>query len=153
MKQLTDDMKEILKSNISYFATASTGSKPNVVPIGLAEPISDSEVLIVDVLFNKTRRNLEQNPQVAIAVTDVNKLQAYQFKGKAEVMTSGDLFDRASQIMEDRSARRAKMLEERFAQVQDPKVKARLEKMRVWHKGLKPKAVVLVRIEEIYPTM
>ena len=60
MRQMTNDMKEILKTNISYFATVSKDNKPNVIPIGLVEPISDFEVLIVDVLFNKTRKNLEK---------------------------------------------------------------------------------------------
>ena len=64
MRQMTNGIKEILKTNISYFSTASRDSKPNVVPVGLVEPISDSEVLIVDVLPSITRYSYcsDQNP-------------------------------------------------------------------------------------------
>lgn len=153
MRQMTNDMKEILKTNISYFATVSKDNKPNVVPVGLVEPIGDFEVLIVDVLFNKTRKNLEKNIQVALAVTDVNKLQAYQLKGKAEIIASGQLFDKAFQIMKEKHTRRNKMMEERFKEVQDLELKKKYQRMIEMHKRLKPKAVVLVKIEEIYPTM
>ncbi len=151
--QMTDDIKVILKENISYFATASKNNKPNVVPVGLVEPISDSEVLIVDVLLNKTRKNLEDNPQVALAVTGVNRLQAYQLKGRAEIKTSGPLFDRAFQIMQKKSAKRSKIMEEKFKEIQDLKLKKRYQRMITMHEKLKPKAVVLVKIDEIYSTM
>ena len=153
MIQMTDDIREILKANISYFATTSGSNKPNVVPVGLVEPISDSEILIVDVLFNKTRKNLEENPQVSLAVTDVNRLQAYQLKGRAEIITSGQLFDRTFHIMKEKSAKRSKMIEERFKDIQDSELKKRYQRMLEMHKRLKPKAVILVRLEEIYSTM
>ena len=153
IKQMTDDMKAILESNITYLATVSKDSKPNVVPMGLVEPISDSEILIVDVLFNKTRKNLEENAQVALAVTDVNRLQAYQFKGKAKIAKSGDLFNRAFQIMEKKATRRNKIMEEKFAKSQDPELKKRFNKLNAMHTKLKPKAVVLITIDEIYHTM
>lgn len=71
--QLSEDMKEVLRSNICYFATSSKDGKPNVVPVGLVEPLSDSEVLVMDVRFNKTRKNLEEIPEVAIAVADIKR--------------------------------------------------------------------------------
>ena len=153
MSQMTNDIREILKTNIGYFATASRDNKPNVVPVGLIEPVTDSEVMIVDVLFNKTRKNLKENSQVALALTDISKLKAYQFKGKAEVITSGPLFERSFQIMKEKSTRRNKMMEERFEKIQDPELKEKYQRMIEMHKKLKPKAAILIKIEEIYPTM
>ena len=153
MTQISNDIREILKTNISYFATASRNNNPNVVPVGLVEPISDSEILIVDVLFNKTRKNLMENPWVALSVTDINRLQAYQLKGKGEFITSGQLFDRAFKIMKEKHTRRNKIMEEKFNKIQDPKLKERLKKMMDMHTKLRPKAVVLMTVNEIYPTM
>lgn len=153
MEKITQGMKEILRSNINYFATASRDNKPNVVPVGLVEPISDSEVMIVDVLFKKTRKNLQENPRVALAVTDVDRLQAYQFKGKAKIMASGQMFDKAFQIMKEKGERRNKRMEKRFKNIQDPELRKRYQQMMEKHKKLKPKAVVLVKVDEIYSTM
>ena len=149
MGNMTKEMREILEENIAYFATASKDSKPNVVPVGLVKVISDSEVLIVDVLFNKTRKNLKQNPQVALAVTDVRRLESYQFKGKAQVFTKGKLFDKAPEIMQEKAKRR----QETLKKLEKPELKEKIQKINRLHEKLKPKAVALVNIEEIYSTM
>jgi len=151
--ELTPEIKEVLRDNISHFATASRDGKPNVVPVGVAEPISDNQVLLVDVLFNKTRKNLEDNPQVALAVTDLNNLQAYQIKGKAEIITSGELFEKGLGIMQEKSAKRDQHMVEKINKLQDSELKKRYEQITAWQKNLKPKAVVLINVTEIYPTM
>jgi len=151
--ELTAVIKGVLRSNICYFATASEDGRPNVVPIGLVEPISDSEVLLVDVLFDKTRKNLEQNPQVALAVTDMNKLQAYQLKGKAQIITSGELFDKALLIFREKSVKRNEKMAQRLEQTEDLQLKARCQQMIASYKELKPKAAIVITISEIYPTM
>jgi len=58
--EMSNEIKQMPDENIVYLATSTTKGKPNVVPIGLAHAISDEEVLIVDVLFNKTRRNIDE---------------------------------------------------------------------------------------------
>lgn len=153
MVQMTEDIKEILRTNISYFATSSRNNKPNVVPVGLVEPISDSEVLVVDVRFNKTRKNLEENPEVALAVTDMKRLQAYQLKGQAKIITSGELFDKAVQLVEEKSSKRREVMKKRFEEIQDPELKEKYRQRMEKHQRLKPKAAVLIHITEIYPTM
>jgi predicted pyridoxine 5'-phosphate oxidase superfamily flavin-nucleotide-binding protein len=104
--EMSEEIKQMLDENIVYLATSTKGGRPNVVPIGLAHAMSDNEVLIVDVLFKKTRKNLEGNPQVAISFTDVKRLESYQLKGEAKISEM--------------------------------------------HKRLRPKAAVLITIEEIY---
>jgi predicted pyridoxine 5'-phosphate oxidase superfamily flavin-nucleotide-binding protein len=151
--QLTEDMKEVLRSNICYFATCSKDGKPNVVPIGLVESLSDSEVLVIDVRFDKTRKNLEENPEVAIAVTDIKRHQAYQIKGNAKVITSGLLFENALKIAEEKSEKRKNMMKKRFEEIQDPELKRLYKKRMEKHQDLKPKAAVRIKINEIYSTM
>lgn len=126
-----------------HFATSTKDGKPNVVPIGYVEVISDDEVLIVDTLMDKTRNNLEENPQVAIAVEVMEEFNAYQLKGKAKIFTEGKVFENALEIQK----RRDKKRKLRYA-------RERIEEPE-WLRGIhqrKPKAAVLVTVEEIYST-
>ena len=49
--KMSEEIKQMLDENIVYLATATKEGKPNVVPIGLVQAISDEEVLIVDCLL------------------------------------------------------------------------------------------------------
>jgi predicted pyridoxine 5'-phosphate oxidase superfamily flavin-nucleotide-binding protein len=144
-------MKDILKSNICYLATSSKNGKPNVVPMGLVQPIDDSTVMIVDVRMNKTRCNLSENEQVALAVTDSAKMQAYQLKGKANVVTSGEIFENANQLAKEKADKKSKRLQERLKETTDPVIRKKIEAM-LGNKSV-PKSAVIISIEEIYSTM
>lgn len=144
-------MKEALKDNICYFATSTKDGKPNVVPIGLVETIGDSQLMLVDVRMNKTRKNIDENDQVALAVTDSARLQAYQFKGKAKIITSGKLFGKAVQITKEHAHKRQHRLEHRLEETTDPALRNKIEAMM--NTGIMPKAAILIEITEIYPTM
>jgi len=126
-----------------HFATSTRDGKPNVVPIGYVEVISDEEVLIVDTLMDKTRKNLEENPQVAIAVEVMEKFKVYQLKGKANIFTEGKVFEKAFETQKRRDERRRL----RYARegLKEPGWARELHQR-------KPKAAVLVKVEEIYST-
>ncbi|XHH10196.1 MAG: pyridoxamine 5'-phosphate oxidase family protein [Candidatus Bathyarchaeia archaeon] len=148
---LTQDMKDILKSNICYFATSSKEGKPNVVPMGLVEPVDNSTIMIVDVRMNKTRHNLSENEMVALAVTDSTKLQAYQLKGKANVITSGALFETAVKLAKEKADKKQKRLQTRLEETTDPSIRQKLQNML--NKKSVPKAAVIISVEEIFSTM
>ena len=123
MGKITQHMKDITeKTPIFIMATASRDGKPNGVPIGLARVISDDEIMLVDVFMNKTRRNIEENPLVAVSFWSHKARGGYQFKGRARVETSGKLFDDAVQWVEHKK----------------PPF------------PIKVKAVVIVKVDEIY---
>ncbi len=147
---LTQNMKDALKSNICYFATSSKDGKPNVVPMGFVETVDDSHIMIVDVYMNKTRANLAENDRVALAVTGSNR-HAYQFKGRVKIVRSGEFFDRAVQISYTWILRKRQQLAMQFEEANDPAVKAKLELANTYN--LVPNAVVLMEVEEIYPTV
>ncbi|HDN65043.1 MAG TPA: hypothetical protein ENF23_01910 [Methanosarcinales archaeon] len=144
--QMSEEIQQMLDENIVYLATSTPEGKPNVVPIGLVHAISDEELLIVDVLFKKTRRNLEENPEVAISFTDMKRLQSYQLKGKAKIFKSGEIYERAFGIMKEKALRR----KESLGKVDNPEISERARKISEMHKRLKPRAAVLITIEEIY---
>jgi predicted pyridoxine 5'-phosphate oxidase superfamily flavin-nucleotide-binding protein len=121
MATITQDMKNIFEKARPYiFATAGKDGKPNGVPIGMARIISDEEVLLADNFMNKTRRNIAENPWTAITFWTQEAHYGYQFKGRARVEESG------------------KNLEDLKRSMQERKV------------PFSPKAVVIVKVEEIY---
>lgn len=103
MAKFTQDMRDIMeKSKIFIVSTAGKDGKPNGVPAG-AKIISDDEIMVVDYLMNKTRQNISENPVVSITGWDLGVHYGYQFKGRARVETSGELFDEAVESRKSRS--------------------------------------------------
>lgn len=97
MPKLVDAVKEIFNKTAIYsVATASKNGLPNVVPIHFVKLYDDEDtVLLVDNFMNKTLKNLEENPRIAISVWDLGKKEAYQIKGEATIIKSGKPFDDA----------------------------------------------------------
>ena len=89
---MTDEMMDAIEKDLVFLATASNDGIPNVVPIGFARPIDNGHILIADNYMKKTRKNIEENPNVAIVTKDAQK-NPYQFKGTAEIFESGKIFD------------------------------------------------------------
>ena len=90
MVKLTQDMKDIAaKAKVFIMATAGKDGKPNGVPVGIARVTSDEEITIADNFMMKTRRNIEENPKVAVSLWSADDHYGYQFKGKARIETSG----------------------------------------------------------------
>ncbi|NYB52848.1 MAG: pyridoxamine 5'-phosphate oxidase family protein [Methanobacteriaceae archaeon] len=89
---MSKEMMDAIEKDLVFLATASSEGIPNVVPIGFARPIDNGSILIADNYMNKTRKNIEENPHVAIVTKDA-KTNPYQFKGTAEIFESGEIFD------------------------------------------------------------
>ena len=129
--KMSEEIQDMINENVVHLATTSNDGKPNVVPVGGIRAISDSELLIVDVLFDKTKKNLLENPDVAIAVEVLGKgaPRGYQLKGRAKIFTSGEIFEEAEKMVEE------------------------MRKRWQGHTDLKVKSAVLVDVEEIYSTV
>ena len=145
------ELMEMLDDNLVYLATSTPERKPNVVPVGLCQAINEKQLIIIDVLFNKTRKNLEDNPLVALSFTDHKRMASYQLKGRAEIHTEGPIFERMLQIQEQKEARMRSHMQQGAAMTQEMKEKS--ERMKEWRKSLRPKAAVLITVEEIYSHM
>lgn len=107
MTLVTEEMKTALSNNkIFSVATASPDGEPNVVAISFVKLISDDEILVMDNFMGKTAKNLEANPRVAISCWPVdphtNEMAAYQFKGDAQIVTSGEVFEDGCQWVRTR---------------------------------------------------
>jgi predicted pyridoxine 5'-phosphate oxidase superfamily flavin-nucleotide-binding protein len=121
MAKITQDMKDIAEQAVIFIAaTASKDGKPNGVPIGLTRIISDDEIMLFDNFMHKTRQNIAENPVVAITFWAKEARYGYQCKGPARVETAGNHFDEAIQWLQSKG------------------------------RNFQPKAVVIVKVEEIY---
>jgi predicted pyridoxine 5'-phosphate oxidase superfamily flavin-nucleotide-binding protein len=94
MVKLTADMKEAFgKMKVFPVATATKDGTPNVIPLGIAELVSDDTVWFVDNFMNKTLSNLRTNPKIAFFVWGPEIKGCYQVKGVAAIRTSGKEYD------------------------------------------------------------
>lgn len=77
----------------AYIATVSKDGVPNVAPKGSITVIDDETLLYADLMAGKTRTNLTENPNVAVAFVEPKTLKGYQIKGKADVLRSGPVYE------------------------------------------------------------
>lgn len=127
--EMSDEIQDMINENVVHLATTSRDGIPNVVPVGGIRAISDSELRTVDVLFDKTEKNLLENPEVAVEVLAKGVPRGYQLKGRAKIFTSGEIFEEAEKVVEE------------------------MRKRRPHHPDLKVKSAVLMKAEEIYSTV
>ena len=83
-----------------YLATATKDGIPNVIPIGGARLLDDGAIVFPDNYLNKTRKNIAENPEAAIVVSDEGEHDGYQFKGKIEMVTKGPIFEETKKLVE-----------------------------------------------------
>jgi len=102
MLKLTSEMKVMFENQLAVIATASKDGTPNVGPKGSMYVINDGTLAYSEAICEKTLRNLQENPKVAVMVVDRSKADGYQFKGTAELLTGGDFFERVAKRQEER---------------------------------------------------
>jgi len=91
MVVLTQEIKESLAGTKTVFlATAAKNGVPNVVPIGAIKALDDGTILISDQFFNKTLKNMRENP--TIAVSWWGDKGGFQIKGTITIHTDDEVF-------------------------------------------------------------
>lgn len=116
LMKMKTEIQDIISNNIIYLATSSKDCVPNVVPIGGKKIIDDNTLLILDVLLNKTKKNIIENPKVAIIAEDLklNTPLSYQIKGTAEIYTDGEYLQQAVEISENVWGKRKKQERKKY---------------------------------------
>ena len=94
MAKLTTEMKDFIgQLKLCAVATADKSGMPNVSFKGSISVLDDETLVFADIFSAKTRKNLQENNQICIYVADHKKMIGFQFKGKAELLDSGELYD------------------------------------------------------------
>ncbi len=130
MAQLPDNVKEALTGGQNvWVATIGEDGWPNVAIKGSGALLDEEHIFFADLFSKKTRDNLLYNSRVAVGIFDPEKRIAVQVKGVADMIKSGDLFDRVKQQIADLQR-----------DLPDPKYVVRIEIQSVWDMTAGPNA-------------
>lgn len=95
MAKLTEEAKRIIREiHPALIATCNKDGKPNVSAKGSFQALDDEHVFFADMHSPRTIANLKENPQLSAIVLDAATRKSCRIWGKAEVLESGDLFDK-----------------------------------------------------------
>ena len=93
MVKMPPEVKDVVaKQKPLPFATADKSGKPNVVFVTMWKILDDETILFVENALNKTRKNIDSNPNVAIVAYDSEIKKSYQIKGTVDIETKGDRY-------------------------------------------------------------
>jgi predicted pyridoxine 5'-phosphate oxidase superfamily flavin-nucleotide-binding protein len=87
------ELQEFLKGKSGWIATAAKDGTPNVSIKGSLRLLDDEHLVFADIFSLKTRKNLLENPKVAVMVHEEGSRRGYMFKGAVELFASGPLYD------------------------------------------------------------
>jgi predicted pyridoxine 5'-phosphate oxidase superfamily flavin-nucleotide-binding protein len=116
MAEMSKELMDLINGGgYCYLATASKDGMPNVAIIGSTRAVSPDTILIAAGFMNKNFKNLQENPQASIIVYSnlpTNKMQATmedfakigggQVKGKATILTSGEVHNQVKSMIKER---------------------------------------------------
>jgi len=102
---LTEDMKRVIREQrLGFVATVCPDGTPNLSPKGTVAVWDDGHLIFVDIRSPNTIANLRQNPAIEINIVDQLVRKGYRFKGTAEVVHAGPIFDQVLASRRDRGA-------------------------------------------------
>ena len=99
---ITAEIKEALQGIVpSVIATASAEGIPNITYISQAHFVDDDHLALSWQFFNKTWRNIQENPSLSVVVTEPKKWAMWKINLQLEeVLKDGDLFDEMEMALE-----------------------------------------------------
>ncbi len=102
---LTDDMKRVVsEQRLGFIATVCPDGTPNLSPKGTTAVWDDDHLIFADIKSPGTVANLRANPALEINVVDQVARKGYRFKGTAEVLTEGPVFEGVLALRRERGA-------------------------------------------------
>ena len=92
---ITDEIKKFVNfQKLGYVATVSNDNTPNLSPKGTIMVLDEFHIAFANIQSPNTVENLNKNPSIEINVVDPFSRRGYRFKGTAEVVSSGDKFNK-----------------------------------------------------------
>jgi uncharacterized protein len=91
---LTADMKRVVaEQRLGFVATVCSDGTPNLSPKGTTRIWGDDHLVFCDLMSPQTIENLRTNSAVEVNVVDPIARRGYRFKGSADVLADGALFE------------------------------------------------------------
>ena len=92
---ITEEIKNFVNfQKLGYVATISADNTPNLSPKGTIMVLDESHLAFAHIHSPQTVENLKHNPSIEINVVDPFSRRGYRFKGIAEIISTGDKFDK-----------------------------------------------------------
>jgi general stress protein 26 len=103
MAALTDDMADVIRrAGLSFVATVCPDGTPNLSPKGSVTVLDDEHLVFADIRSPQTVANLRHNPSVEVNAVDFFRRRGYRFKGTAEILDSGPVYDQVARVLWER---------------------------------------------------
>jgi hypothetical protein len=101
MAQIPENVKDLLRGGHNvWVSTIGEDGWPNVAIKGSGALLDDEHVYFADLFSKKTRDNLLYNSRVAVGIFSPENKVAVQLKGVADMIQTGELFDKVTTQME-----------------------------------------------------
>ena len=99
---ITPEIQEALQGLVpSVIATSSASGIPNITYISQAHFVDDDQLALSWQFFNKTWRNIQENPHFSVVVTEPKNWVMWKINLQLEeVLKEGDLFDEMEMALE-----------------------------------------------------
>ena len=108
MEKLTEEIRAFVdQQRLGYLATVCADGTPNLSPKGLTFAYDDRTIIIGEVRSPASIENLLVQPIAELNIVDRNKRRGFRIKGRCEVYTSGDSFDRLAAFLRNKGAQSA----------------------------------------------
>ena len=91
--RLDDDMQRVVREqSLGFVATVCPDGTANLSPKGTTAVWDDEHLVFLHIHSPGTVANLATNPSIEVNVVDPIVRKGYRFKGRAEVVTDGELY-------------------------------------------------------------
>ena len=106
MGLLTQEISEFVnKTKLGFVATVCPDGTPNLSPKGTTIAWDENHLAFADIYSPGTTNNLLINPAIEINVVDVFSRKGYRFKGIANVLQTGKVFESILRHYQDAGSR------------------------------------------------
>ncbi len=103
MTTVTEELaKAISEIKPALVATAGKDSGPNVSAKGSFRVLDDQHLVFADIMSPRTVANLKENPLISVMGLNPETRKGWRVWGKAEITTSGELFEKFSEEYADK---------------------------------------------------
>ncbi len=91
---LTEEMKRVVgEQRLGFVATVCPDGTPNLSTKGTTAVWDDEHLVFADICSPGTVNNLRRNSSVEINCVDQISRKGFRFKGQAQILKGGELFD------------------------------------------------------------
>ncbi|MCK5040114.1 MAG: pyridoxamine 5'-phosphate oxidase family protein [Candidatus Aenigmarchaeota archaeon] len=105
MEELNKELKKLIEQNALALATTDKEGNPHCIAVGFVKVVSKNQILATNNYMAETTKNIQKNPNVALAVWNKNWKEncvGYELKGTVEYFTSGKWYQIIKQIPENK---------------------------------------------------